>query len=73
MSAYEELVERILSNGKLYASRREYVEDILAEVRRTLETVTAEMSEAGDCAFENGYVREVYSAMLRASPLEPAK
>ena len=46
---------------------------VLAEVLRTLETVTPEMSEAGDCAFENGYVHEVYSAMLHASPLTPPK
>ena len=71
MSGHEELLERIAPFVWDYSHG--HARALLAEVRRTLEAVTPEMSEAGDCAFENGYVHEVYSAMLRASPLTPPK
>jgi hypothetical protein len=81
MSAYEELVERCVRatwDAKdarparfSAAARRHDTRVILAEVLRTLETVTPEMWDAlppRALDFD-----EAYLAMLRASPITPPK
>ena len=41
--------------------------------RLVKEEPTKEMLEAGDIAFENGYIYEMWEAMLAASPQPPSK
>ena len=81
MSAYEELVDRCLDIGTPETTWEEDVTAILAEVLRTLKTVTPEMSDRGltelndwdrSCGMSGGQ-DEIYLAMLHASPLEPPK
>jgi hypothetical protein len=88
MTDYDDLVERCAKASfsadypfykwsacsfQLTRPYKERARIILSEAFRTLENVTPEMDEAGDCAFENGCVRDVYFAMLRASPGYPPK
>jgi hypothetical protein len=79
-SAYEELVDRCVEGNRSYFGHVitedvEMIRYVLAEVLRTLETVTPEMGNA----FLNSprqHTREPFGsrywlAMLRASPLTP--
>lgn len=77
MSAYEELVERVVRTaGSHYEADADIGRAILAEVLRTLETMTPEMERewgaAGGKAHINGSgASRDWLAMLRASPLSP--
>ena len=70
MSAYEELRERCHSLSLNEAWSMRVVEVILAEVFRTLKTVTPEMDDAAK--FHNSQ-HENWLAILHASPLVPPK
>lgn len=88
MSAYKELVERCAEASKYvqpYSGKHARIRAVLAEVFRTLETVTPEMVDAWmDAAFHDEPMdglsakdtnthgaRADWLAMLRASPLAP--
>lgn len=74
MSAYEELVERVARAGRPKAILdvgdhcRDLARAQIAEVFRTLETVTPEMAFEG---LGETSCNHMFRAMLRASPLAP--
>ena len=73
MSRYEELRERCWTAAKLLGPT-EFIEAVMAEVFRTLETVTPEMYAAAfEAMVPNHDAYAAWGSMLRASPLAPPK
>lgn len=66
MSAYEELVERCM-----VIDAKAPITAILAEVLRTLGTVTPEMDKEGLVLGDQRDHLAIWHAMLRASPITP--
>ena len=71
MSAYEELLKRC-AEAMWTDSQYNGVAAVLAEVLRTLETVTPEMVQAWNDD-EESTAHSDWLSMLHASPLEPPK
>jgi len=79
MNAYEDLVERCHKAAKAvtpYSGSQARTRAVLAEVLRTLETVTPEMAAAAEHQVDSlrcdeQVESECYLAMLRASALSP--
>jgi hypothetical protein len=70
MSAYEELVERC-EDAAMTSEYDDIMPVVLAEVLRTLETVTPEMESALENAIGSGAVRDWLTA-LALCPLNPS-
>ena len=72
MSAYEQLVDRCcaLRSKHIEKSTEQVIQIIIAEVLRTLATVTPEM-EAAVTSGNPEDAEDLWLALLRASPLSP--